>query len=795
MAKTSDYSKFVIASKPDPSSGEFALYDYNKDFKAFEQAVKSSLPEGAFFQIKPKEVNKTTGQGTLEIVVHSAYANVVEEGIAGKGAKLLYDKGGEKYDISSPQALNRHEAREAWIEENKKDNEAIRFNRGTLLKIVGAITALTDVTRRILSSVLSFSQRTAKDMITANNLGMSYESARQARHVETIHGLKEGTITEAVADVQSKFGNITALDEGALESLALVMGGKIQEMVEMGLGSSNPEKVLGSILDAFNEKANAGYNSIGQYVGEAQARRELYSYLQKISPQIADLFAVMQEEQHNINSIFKDKFGNFEDWRYKLFPTERNEPSPTQKNMLAVTSQEWNLAKEVLNQIEQALLISLIPAVLKIARFVSNLRIGMSEGEKERLNAENYAKNEAFIASAGKTISLMEKNESNLTPEQRARMTVLKEARDRAIKENKKEGDIADVSYTALEVQYATEAQIKRDAKSAESKAKWAMSNIDPDKKYTDEELKQMEMLPDVTDADIADTLEGYPAKKKELEAKYATAKKEYANEMEGERKRAVEDKKKQKRKELEYEVNTGKAYELISDTQIMKEVGTNGMLNANLRTLQLASKIANIDLFHDDKGNPLDFKQAVSKAKSKKLISIDKFGKFSIKDNVDVQLSAEELNQIMSDYSTEYPYNFYDFAYRAETMLFNKSLTDKKYRASQKASLLDPYQDIYTVFGKYGGNLEKLAYLLPSGTYTGEVRNIRSTETNENGIYTHKIICDITTNGKTVVKDFVLDTGKNITAGFQGTHTDVLKINANGNSTSQILSVEQSKD
>ena len=36
------------------------------------------------------------------------------------------------------------------------------------------------------------------------------------------------------------------------------MGGKIEEMATMGLGSSNPEAVLGAILDTFNERANAG---------------------------------------------------------------------------------------------------------------------------------------------------------------------------------------------------------------------------------------------------------------------------------------------------------------------------------------------------------------------------------------------------------------------------------------------------------------------------------------------------------------------------------------------------------
>ena len=93
---------------------------------------------------------------------------------------------------------------------------------------------------------------------------------------------------------------------------------------------SNIDGVIdGEELNVFNEKANAGYNSVGQYVGEQQARRELYSYLLKISPQIADIFATMQEEQHNVNSIWRGN-NTFAEWR-NAFPTERN-VTPAQRN-------------------------------------------------------------------------------------------------------------------------------------------------------------------------------------------------------------------------------------------------------------------------------------------------------------------------------------------------------------------------------------------------------------------------------------------------------------------------------
>jgi hypothetical protein len=95
--------------------------------------------------------------------------------------------------------------------------------------------------------------------------------------MEMAHSMKEGTITGAMADIQNKFGNITSLDEKSLEALAVVMGNQIEDMAKMGIGASNPEAIVGAIVDAFNAKANAGYNSVGQYVGEQQGRRELPS--------------------------------------------------------------------------------------------------------------------------------------------------------------------------------------------------------------------------------------------------------------------------------------------------------------------------------------------------------------------------------------------------------------------------------------------------------------------------------------------------------------------------------------
>lgn len=401
MAKRpSYYEKFTITSIPDSASGGgFSIPDYEKDIRAIvNQAVKSALSEGEFFKTSSRVVDKATGETRVDVYVHPESANVVADSLNTEMEKFKYRGGTDyKYSVSnSPSNKAETEAIAKYEAGSKTEPEYQRSNRGIMLKLLALVTTAVDITRRILSAVIDFSTQTVKDMTTAHNYGMSYEAVRSYRHIETKHGLKEGTITDAIADIQNKFGNITSLDEKSLEALAVVMGGKIEEMATMGLGASNPEAVLGSILDAFNEKANAGYNSVGQYVGEQQARRELYSYLLKISPQIADIFATMQEEQHNINSIFRDKFETFDEWK-DLSPTQRGGHSSSDYNVVVTTGQEWNQVKDMLSQIQESFETSFAPAVLSLLRIISNSRFGLTTEENIKLNKKNKEENQAEI--------------------------------------------------------------------------------------------------------------------------------------------------------------------------------------------------------------------------------------------------------------------------------------------------------------------------------------------------------------------------------------------------------------
>ena len=467
-----EFKRITIRSLKDVNaSGAYSIADYDKDMRAIERALKSALPTDAFYH-KAKDINYNDptfhqiGKLKEDFYIKEGYTNVAQQAIDQALSKMVFSGSTDpKYWATRTRPLSDDENK--LIKElekiNKekgaeKETEATRFNRGTMLKILGAITGLVDIARRILSSVLNIATQQVKETTEAHNLGISREQMRTYSRLETAHNLKEGTISGAIADIQNKFGNITSLDEKSLEALAVVMGGKIEEMATMGLGSSNPEAVLGAILDTFNERANAGMNSVGQYVGEQQARRELYSYLLKVSPQIADIFATMQEEQHNINSLYRNQADTFAEWKNTI-GRQRN-TTQAGEGVLFTLGEEWGMFKTVLDEIKHALAVAIAPTLTRILRRLNNMRVTMNEGEKLRLNEENREANEKAIKETEASMAFLEQksggNINKLSKTERAYYDVLKDYKTRLEKENTKK-DIDNIVETPNELKVRQE--------------------------------------------------------------------------------------------------------------------------------------------------------------------------------------------------------------------------------------------------------------------------------------------------------------------------------------------------
>jgi hypothetical protein len=761
------YKRLTVRSLKDKASGAYSVDTYDRDMKAIERALKSALPKDAFYHMKPKDINYTGGNplsnnqiGKLreDFYVKEQYAQVAHDALSRAVSKMLFDNyniNSNKYSLTKARNLTNDESQLvkelAEMNKNNKENkegEGARFTKSTLLKILGAITAVADIARRILSSVLNLATQSVQDTITAHNLGTTYEAVRQYRHVETKHGLKEGTITGALADIQNKFGNITTLDEKSLEALAVVLGGKIEEMAKMGVGASNPEKILESIIDTFNEKANAGVNSIGQYVGEQQARRELYSYLLKISPQMADIFATMQEEQHNINSLFRNQADTFAEW--KNIPSGRGFGNdPAHNNVVVELGEQWNIVKETIEQVRDAIAVTLAPALMRILRRIADSRVGMTQSEKEARNRENKQANTDFINSAKATMALMQGNWDNLSPEQQARYWALEDAVRQAETANKGTGlfnkKIVYAVPTQEELQVATQSILYEKAKERAQLGK-------------DESAYRY--LDDITEEEIQATAESNAYDIDKARDKYNKAKSNYITSTNDPKARLKASQEAVKEAKKNIRLN-----EVVSQANRDAKVVTQ---QDWLMTLMAVEQVFGVDFEHDAKGKEVGLNEALKRAVKAGYIKFDKLGYDVVK-----PFDETDISQLDSDFPS-----FWTWAYQHDPQFFNAKVLNKRADKMSFNSRFDPYYDWTLLHQDYGADFEKIADKLPSGYNYRNAGIFSVDETSDNGIITHKIILDLNNNGKQEAKDVVLESFVTNRAGYVGTITDKVEIN-----------------
>lgn len=756
MADIPEYVKFTFKSKKDPSTNTFPIADYTKDLRNIvNNAVKSALPSDAFYHVGDKSISKQ-GKMSVDVYVHKDNATAVDKASRYLVGKMDYvdDTGqsiGSKYTVTRARGLTDDTARSLYKietaparkkeeQEDKKAKDAsMRVLHGAMLKVIAVLAGIADITRRILSSVISTATQAVQDNRLAHNLGLSYEQVRNYRYLETAHNLKEGTITGAIADVQNKFGNITSLDEKSLEALAVVMGSQIEDMAKMGIGASNPETIVGAIVDAFNTKANAGYNSVGQYVGEQQARRELYSYLNKISPQIADIFATMQEEQHNINSLFRGQADTFASWK-NLMPQSRG-TTPAGNNVLTEAGQEWSIVKNILEQIRDAIAVTLSPTLLSLLRRIADTRVGMTQTEKEQRNRENKKSNEAFIASAQATTKEMEADWDNLAPYQQARYYALKDAIRKAENANKGTGINRDIHFavpTQEELQVATQAIIKEQALERAQLGK-------------DESAYRY--LDDITSQEIWETAEGnnydIESRKKKFSKTYKKKENAVFRTMQAQKKMN------QYRQNIDLKNVDSKANEDAKDNVTWQEW---------LKALMAAEAVYGVDFEHDARGNEVGLVEALNKAEKEGYLS---FNGLSYSAHKPLDLPEEDLEE-----------TFIQWMYYTDPQFFNKKVLLKRAEQAILESEKDKYYDVNLLYQDYGANLEKLQGKLPA-TYSG-TGNIISYDDIANGVVTHKIVFDLNNDGKIQASDVVLESFVTNRQGYSGTTVDRVQV-ANG--------------
>lgn len=218
-------------------------------------------------------------------------------------------KQAEKYsdDVQANQKEKDEERQKGKEEREGKTNRRKMLHWLTV--VVGFLSGIADITRRILTASLARASEIKKEQVDAKSLGISYTNTREYKAQETAMGMKEGTFTSAIASLQSAFGDVTHLDDNALGELAKVLKGDVVEAINNGLGRNDPEKLMKTILNAYYERGQSGINSIGQRVGKYQAERELATALEKAG--LNDLADVLRNMFYtNDTGIYKGRISN-----------------------------------------------------------------------------------------------------------------------------------------------------------------------------------------------------------------------------------------------------------------------------------------------------------------------------------------------------------------------------------------------------------------------------------------------------------------------------------------------------
>lgn len=296
-------------------------------------------------------------------------------------------------DIERDQRKKDKEYKEAEIqkkEQDAKDKESVKKATAITKAILAVVTVIGDIVRRILTASLKQATENNKMAVEAHSVGVTALERRGYDIFDVAHGMEKGSTFGAIQSVQGMFGDVTNLDEKALGTLARVMGSEVSSLVRSGMGGQNPDQLLDKILDKYFKQFLSGKNSLGQSVGMEQARRELVTSLQSVSPEIAKLFARMADDY---TSGYYGRFGGVAEWRDT---TQTNRTGLTEANQKFSTEigKKYNEIIAIVEDLKTSFFTRLSTSMDGLLTKVKNMRIGQSEENKIEEDIRNKQKNE-----------------------------------------------------------------------------------------------------------------------------------------------------------------------------------------------------------------------------------------------------------------------------------------------------------------------------------------------------------------------------------------------------------------
>jgi hypothetical protein len=169
-------------------------------------------------------------------------------------------------------------------------------------------------------------------------------------------------------------------------------------MVRSGMGGKEPLELLDNILDAYFKQYKEGKNSLGQYVGTEQAKRELATVLNGISPEISNLFAHMVKDYESGNF---GAFDNTKEWRETTTVHTGDNAENALVEKLGDSVNKW---KAFWDEAKWSVILQISNYLDKILNKMMNMRTFLTEGESLALDRKNrdldekaYARNKKVI--------------------------------------------------------------------------------------------------------------------------------------------------------------------------------------------------------------------------------------------------------------------------------------------------------------------------------------------------------------------------------------------------------------
>lgn len=316
-------------------------------------------------------------------------------------------------DIERDQRKKDKENKEAVIQKKEQDakkkeqdvkkKESTKKATATTKAILAVIITIADIVRRILTATLKQATENNKMAVEAHSVGVTSLERRSYDIFDLAHGMEKGSTFGAIQAVQRISGDVTNLDEKALGTLARVMGSEIDSLVDPRMGSLDK---LDKILDEYFKQFLSGKNSLGQSVGMEQARRELITTLQSVSPEIAKLFARMVDDYTSgYYKPFKDSAG----WR-DTTKTNITGLSEADQKFSTEVGKKYNEIIAIVEDLKTSFFTRLANSMDGLLTKVKNIRIGQSEENIIETDIRNRQNNEESIAIMQNQLKLYNSN-------------------------------------------------------------------------------------------------------------------------------------------------------------------------------------------------------------------------------------------------------------------------------------------------------------------------------------------------------------------------------------------------